>query len=131
MSMQDTISDMLTQVRNGHMVKKPQVKVPHTKLKLAIVKVLLDEGFINAYKEEKGPKPSLIIVLKYHKENVPVIEGIKRVSRPSQRIYSSYRALPKVVGGFGIAVISTAKGVVSHHVARQLKVGGEILCEVW
>jgi small subunit ribosomal protein S8 len=131
MSMQDAISDMLTRIRNGHLVSKKQVTVPHTKLKLAIVKVLLDEGFISAYKEEKGVKPTLIIVLKYHKDNIPVIEGMTRVSRPSLRVYRSYRSLPKVVKGFGIAILSTARGVVSHHVARQLKVGGEVLCEVW
>ena len=131
MSMQDTISDMLTRIRNAQIVGKKEVIVPHSKLKLAIVKVLLDEGFINAYKESQGPKPTLVIVLKYHKNNIPVIEGIKRVSRPSLRVYKDYRSLPKVVGGFGIRILSTAKGVVSHHVARQLKVGGEILCEVW
>lgn len=131
MSMPDTISDMLTRIRNAQMVYKNDVTVPFSKIKLAIVKVLLEEGFINAYKENKEEKPSLTIVLKYHKNNIPVIEGIKRVSKPSLRVYKGYDSLPQVVKGFGIAIISTAKGVISHHAARKLKIGGEVLCEVW
>lgn len=129
MSMQDPISDMLTHIRNAQMVNKPTVSMPHSKLKSAVAEVLKREGYIINHERVSGSKPTLTITLKYH-EGRPVIARIERVSRPSLRVYKGKDALPNVYNGLGIAVVSTANGVISDRQARHLGVGGEILCYV-
>jgi small subunit ribosomal protein S8 len=130
MSLQDPISDMLTVIRNGQMVRREVVSTPASKLKVAILKIFEDEGYILGFQEnEQDNKPTLQIFLKYH-NNKPVIETLKRVSKPGLRIYKKKDELPKVLGGLGIAVISTPKGVMSDKQARSLGQGGEILCQM-
>lgn len=129
MSLQDPISDMLTQIRNGQMMRKVSVVTPASKLKIAILKTLEDEGYISGYEAIEEEKPAIRIFLKYHL-NKPVIEKIKRISKPGLRIYRQKDKLPKVLGGLGIAIVSTPKGVMSDRFARQLGQGGEILCVV-
>lgn len=131
MTMQDPISDMLTRVRNAHAVNKKQVMMPHSKLKCAIAKVLKDEGYILDWREEGTPGPThqLVIDLKYF-EGQPVIESMKRVSRPGLRVYKDKASLPQVQSGLGIAIVSTSKGVMSSREARRIGEGGEIICYV-
>lgn len=137
--MVDVISDMLVQIKNAQMVKKPEVFVPFSKLKFEIAKVLKKEGFVEEVekvkrKVEKGkkkPKPFIKIKLKYDEDGIGAITGIKKISKPGQRIYMGYKDLrPKVVGK-GVLILSTSKGILSHKEAKKLKVGGEVLCEVW
>jgi small subunit ribosomal protein S8 len=108
------------------------VVIPASKIKLAIVKILKDEGYIEdfIYHDEK-PQGKIEIILKYDEFKRPVISGIKRVSKPGRRIYRGYKDLPKVLDGLGIAIISTSKGIMTDHEARRLKVGGEVICEIW
>ncbi len=130
MSMQDPISDMLTRIRNSLERNKRDVKIPSSKLKVAIADILKQEGYISDYRvEENDNKASLIIELKYF-EGKPVIEMIKRMSRPSLRSYKSVNDLPKVMGGLGVAIVSTAKGVMTDKSAREHGIGGEVLCIV-
>ncbi len=130
MSMTDPVSDMLTRIRNAQSAGKIQVIMPSSKLKVSIAKVLKDEGFIEDYgTENDASKVSLTISLKYF-QGKPVIEHIDRVSRPGLRIYKSCDALPKVLGGMGIAIVSTASGVMTEKQARVGRHGGEILCTV-
>lgn len=129
MSMQDPISDFLTRIRNGQMVAKERILMPSSKMKVALAEVLLSEGYIAGYEilESDTPKPSLAIDLKYY-ENKPVIEALKRISRPGLRIYKNCDQLPKVKGGLGVAIISTCKGVMTDRAARKARVGGEVVC---
>ncbi len=126
MSMQDPIADMFTRIRNAQAANKVTVKMPSSKQKLAIAKVLQDEGYITGYELESGIKPELEITLKYF-ENKAVIESIQRVSRPGLRIYKKRNDLPTVMGGLGIAVISTSRGLMSDRAARSAGLGGEII----
>jgi small subunit ribosomal protein S8 len=130
MSMQDPLSDMLTRIRNASRVSKNIVRMPYSNLKEYVATVLRDEGYINDFVVERTDKPELIIFLKYH-EGTSVIEKIKRVSRPGVRVYRAVADLPKVMGGLGVAIISTPKGVMSDKAARQQNVGGEVLCIVY
>lgn len=130
MSMQDTLADMLTRIRNGHMAEKQVVSMPSSKMKVSVAEVLKAEGYITDYSVESGNKPVLSIELKYF-EGKPVIEEIKRVSRPGLRIYKSANELPKVSGGLGVAIISTNKGVMTDRAARNAGVGGEVVCTVF
>lgn len=129
MSMQDPIADMLTRIRNGQAANKVSVKMPSSKLKVAIAKVLKDEGYITDYAVSGDVKAELEVTLKYF-EGQKVIETIQRVSRPGLRIYKSATDLPKVLGGLGIAVVSTSKGVMTDRAARKAGMGGEIVCYV-
>lgn len=130
MSMTDPIADMLTRIRNGQMAEKLGVSMPSSKLKEAIAKVLLDEGYIENYAVRKdGTKAELDIELKYYAGR-PVIERLERVSRPGLRIYRGQQDLPKVMNGLGIAIVSTPKGVMTDRKARNANVGGEVLCIV-
>lgn len=130
MSMQDPIADMITRIRNALAVQKPEVAMPSSTLKLAIAKVLEEEGYINAVSvEAAGGKATLRITLKYHNGR-PVIEMIRRVSRPGLRNYRGNEKLPKVLNGLGIAIVSTSSGVMTDQAARLAKVGGEVLCLV-
>lgn len=130
MSMQDPIADMLTRIRNGQSSGAKTVKMPSSKLKVAIANVLKDEGFIqNVETEEQDNKITLTITLKYV-DGKAVIESIKRISKPSLRIYKNCDDIRKVKGGLGISIVSTPKGVITDHQARKAGVGGEVLCEV-
>ncbi|WP_413114049.1 30S ribosomal protein S8 [Thaumasiovibrio sp. DFM-14] len=129
MSMQDPISDMLTRIRNGQAANKVAVKMPSSKLKVAIAKLLKDEGFVADYAVSGEVKPELEVTLKYF-EAKPVIEQIQRVSRPGLRIYKKKDALPSVMGGLGVAVVSTSKGLMTDRAARKAGLGGEIICYV-
>lgn len=130
MSMQDPIADMLTRIRNGQSADKKTVTMPSSKLKKAVAKVLLDEGYITDFKvDENSGKPQLNVALKYF-QGAPVISEIKRVSRPGLRIYRKNDELPSVMNGLGIAIISTSKGLMTDRAARAAGFGGEVLCTV-
>lgn len=130
MSMSDPIADLLTRIRNAQMVDKVSISVPMSKLKKAIVQVLQDEGYIDGYKVSgTDAKPELEIALKYYAGR-PVIERIERVSRPGLRIYKPADAIPRVLNGLGIAIVTTPRGVMTDRKARALGVGGEVLCYV-
>jgi len=130
MSMSDPIADLLTRIRNAQMVAKQTVSVPSSKVKVAIVQVLKDEGYIDGF-EVKGEAsaPELEIALKYYAGR-PVIERIERVSRPGLRVYKGRDALPQVMNGLGVAIVTTPKGVMTDRKARASGVGGEVLCYV-
>lgn len=130
MSMQDPISDMLTRLRNGGMSMQKEVSMPASKMKSAIAKVLLDEGYIAGYRVEGDVKKTLTIEMKYHMRR-PVIEGLERVSKPSCRLYCSCKEIPRVKDGLGIAILSSPKGILSGKDAQKQNVGGEVLCYVW
>jgi len=128
--MTDPIADMLTRIRNGQMAEKPGVSMPSSKLKEAIAKVLLDEGYIENFSvRNEGGKAELSIDLKYYAGR-PVIERLERVSRPGLRIYRGRQGLPKVMNGLGIAIVSTPRGVMTDRMARSVNAGGEVLCIV-
>ncbi len=130
MSMQDPIADMLTRIRNDQAANKVSVKMPSAKLKVAIAKLLKDEGYITDYAvAEEGAKPELEITLKYF-QGQPVVETIQRVSRPGLRIYKGKDELPKVMGGLGVAIVSTSKGLMTDRAARLAGMGGEVICYV-
>ena len=130
MSISDPIADMLTRIRNGQMVDKTEVTMPSSKLKVAIAKVLEDEGYIDGYTVAANDgKPVLHIGLKYYAGR-PVIEMIERVSRPGLRVYKNHETIPQVMNGLGIAIISTPKGVMTDRKARAAGIGGEVLCVV-
>jgi small subunit ribosomal protein S8 len=137
--MVDVISDMLVAIKNAQAVKKSEVFIPFSKFKFEIAKILEKEGFIERVEKvkrkiKKGktkPKPFLKIILKYDEEGNGAISGIKRISKPGQRIYKSYRELKPVKSGYGIAILTTSKGVMTDKKARKLKVGGEVVCEIW
>jgi small subunit ribosomal protein S8 len=131
MSMTDPIADLLTRIRNGQKARKESVTMPASKAKLAIIKVLEQEGYVSGVSvNEEGAKKTLTVALKYHR-NEPVIARIRRISRPGLRVYSSVYKLPKVQGGLGIAIISTSVGVMSDRQARAQGRGGEVLCSVY
>lgn len=128
--MTDPIADLLTRIRNGQMAEKVSVRVPASRLKLAIARVLQDEGYIEACREiAEGGRPLIEIALKYH-EGQPVIERLERVSSPGLRRYEGKNKLPRVNGGMGVAIVSTSKGIMSDRAARKAGLGGEILCIV-
>lgn len=130
MSMQDTLSDMFTRIRNAQMAEKQQVTMPSSKMKASVAEVLKNEGYIDGYDVESGVKPELTIDLRYF-EGKPVIEEIKRISKPSLRQYMGKESLPTVRGGLGIAIVSTSKGVMTDRQARQAGIGGEVICTVF
>lgn len=130
MSMQDLLADMLTRIRNAQMAEKTVVSMPSSKLKAAVAKVLKDEGYIADFQISSEVKPQLSIELKYF-EGKPVIEEVKRISRPGLRQYKSVEQLPKVRGGLGVSIVSTNKGVMTDRAARAAGVGGEVLCTVF
>ena len=130
MSMSDPIADMLTRIRNAQMVEKAVVSVPSSKVKVAIAQVLKDEGYIDGFaiKSDDG-KPQLEIALKYY-AGKPVIERIERVSRPGLRVYKGHGAIPQVMNGLGVAIVTTPQGVMTDRKARATGIGGEVLCYV-
>lgn len=130
MSMTDPIADMLTRVRNGQKARKVSVAMPASSVKVSVAKVLKDEGYVTDYSTEgEGAEAKLTVELKYY-EGVPVIERVQRVSRPGLRVYRGKDDLPKVLGGLGVAIVSTSAGVMSDKQAREQGIGGEVLCIV-
>ncbi|MFB2898661.1 30S ribosomal protein S8 [Aerosakkonemataceae cyanobacterium BLCC-F50] len=133
MAVNDTIADMLTRIRNANLARHQTTKVPATRMTRSIAKVLQDEGFIGEFAEDgEGVQKHLVISLKYKGKNrSPVITALKRVSKPGLRVYSNRKDLPRVLGGIGIAIISTSSGIMTDREARRQNVGGEVLCYVW
>ena len=134
MSMSDPISDMLTRMRNASNAKLPDVTMFSSKMKAALAETLKDAGYIDSYNVEDigGNKKNLTVVLKYKgKNSTPVIEGLRRISKPSCRVYVGSEDIPHVLGGLGVAVLSTSSGLMTDRNARKRKVGGELLCYVW
>jgi small subunit ribosomal protein S8 len=134
MTMTDPIADMLTRFRNGGVAMQDTVRMPSSKLKEALAHILRREGYIADFivrDETERPGRTLEITMKYTPERAPTISGIKRVSKPGLRVYTKADRLPRVLGGLGVAVLSTSQGLLTDREARQLRVGGEILCFVW
>jgi small subunit ribosomal protein S8 len=137
MSVTDPIADMLTRIRNSVTIGQPNVAMPHSKVKVEIAKILKEEGFLEGYEVADGEIPEqkvLRVKIKYvgeRRERRPVISGIVRVSRPGRRVYTKKQDIPWVLAGMGVAILSTPKGIMTGQRARQLGVGGEILCKVW
>ena len=130
--MTDPIADMLTRIRNGSKAKLEKVDIPSSKLKLEIAKILKDEGYVKNIKMVKDRRQGVIrVYLKYTDEEAPVIQGLRRVSRPGNRVYVGNDRIPRVMGGLGTAILSTSKGIQSGKQARKDNVGGEVLCHVW
>jgi len=130
MSMQDTLADMFTRIRNAQMAAKTSVSMPSSKMKASVAVVLREEGYVGDFTVDEAIKPTLTIELKYY-EGKPVIEQIKRASRPSLRQYKGTASLPKVEAGLGVAIISTSKGVMTDRAARAAGIGGEVICTVF
>lgn len=133
MSVSDPIADMLTKVRNAAAARHEKVDVPTSKLKLEIVKILKIEGYIKNFKKvnDENDKSVIRVFLKYDEVNAPVMHGIQKISTPGRRVYSSYKDMPRVYNGYGTVIVSTSQGVTTGRKARDLMVGGEILCKVW
>ena len=132
MSMTDPLADMLTRIRNAGMVKFEIVEMPLSKVKTGVAAILKKEGFINDYQVlDTDTQGVLRIEMKYDQNNERIITNLKRVSKPGRRIYVKYDQIPKVMSGLGIAIISTSKGIFTDKEARAMKIGGELLCEVW
>ena len=133
MTMSDPIADMLTRIRNANTAKHDTVDVPSSKMKLAIAEILLEEGYIKKYELlDEGNFKTIHITLKYGADkNEKIISGIKRISKPGLRVYAGKEDMPKVLGGLGIAIVSTNQGVITDKKARELQVGGEVLAFVW
>jgi len=130
----DPIADMLTRIRNAALARHERTEIPASKLKAAVAKILKDEGYIadvRPSENDDGPEKKLTIVLKYGRDRQSVIDGVKRVSRPGRRVYVRHDRIPRVLSGLGISILSTSHGLVSDRDARRLKLGGELLCEVW
>ena len=129
MSMNDTISDLLTRIRNGQMSNKDKVTIPYSKMKEALCKVMLEEGYIEGINIEESEYKNIIVDLKYY-DGKPVIDLIQRVSRPGLRIYKSSNEIPLVKNGLGICIVSTSQGLMTGKVAKEKKCGGEIICYI-
>lgn len=132
MVMTDPIADMLTRIRNANSVKHESVDVPRSKMKEELARILKDEGFIRDYKVIEDDKQGNIrIYLKYDANKGQVIQGIKRISKPGLRVYANKEEVPRVLGGLGVAILSTSQGIMSDRTARQEGIGGEVICYVW
>ena len=132
MQITDTIADLLTRIRNANSAKHDTVQIPASNMKKAICQILLDEGYIKGFSvEEDGKQGVITVTLKYLEGKKPVIQGLRRVSKPGLRIYSNVEDMPKVMKGLGIAIISTSKGIMTDREARKLNVGGEVLAFIW
>ena len=128
----DPVGDMLTRIRNGGQARHREVRCASSQLKLAVVKVLKDEGFLGEFRvEAKEGKPELVMALRYAEAGRALIDGLRRISKPGRRVYVASDEIPKVRNGLGVAVVSTSKGVMSGRTAREQSLGGELLCEVW
>ena len=132
MQITDTIADLLTRIRNANSAKHDTVQIPASNMKKAICQILVDEGYIKSFSvEEDGKQGVITVTLKYLEGKTPVIQGLRRVSKPGLRIYSSVEDMPKVMKGLGIAILSTSKGIMTDKQARLANVGGEVLAYVW
>lgn len=137
MSVNDPIADMLTRIRNGVMASQSVVAMPHSKIKAEIARILKEEGFIEGYEVVESEKPGIMtlrVKIKYvgeRRQRTPVITGLERISRPGRRVYTQKQEIPWVLAGMGVAILSTPKGVMTGQRARQLGIGGEVLCKVW
>ena len=129
----DPIADFLTRIRNANMKKKEKVDIPFSKIKTEIARVLKEEGYIANFKAVHNETKGCVVrvFFKYTPENECVIQGLRRVSKPGQRVYSAYNNIPKVRGAFGITILSTSKGIMTDSQAKAAKMGGELLCQVW
>ncbi len=127
----DPIADMLTRIRNAARIKAEKVDIPASKLKLEIAKILKEEGFIRAYKVIKDRRQGILRVNLKYADGEPVITGLEKVSKPGRRVYVGSQEIPRVMGGVGLAILTTPKGVLSDKVCRRENVGGELLCHVW
>ena len=127
----DPIADMLTRIRNAIRIKAEKVDIPISKLKLEIAKILKEEGFIRAYKILKDRKQGILRVIPKYVDSESVIAGLKRVSKPGRRVYVGSKEIPVVMGGLGIAILTTSKGILSDKVCRRECVGGEVICYIW
>ena len=132
MVMTDPIADMLTRIRNGNNARHETVEIPASNMKKSLAEILLEEGFIRGFDViEDGKQDVIKVQLKYGKDNEKIISGIKRISKPGLRVYVKNDEVPRVLGGLGIAILSTSKGVITDKIARKENVGGEVLCYVW
>jgi small subunit ribosomal protein S8 len=128
----DPIADMLTRIRNANMIRAEKVDIPASKLKLEITKILKEKGFIKGYKVFKDKRQGVLrISLKYAGDGERVISGLKKISKPGRRVYADKNNIPTAMGGFGIVLISTSRGIVADDMCRQQGIGGEILCSIW
>ena len=132
MSMTDPIADLLTRIRNALGARHENLSVPRSRAKLAIVKILADEGYIEGFEvDETGPQGSILVHLKYVTDGVPAITGMKRVSSPGRRVYRGKDEIPKVLNGLGVTIMSTNRGVMTGASSEQNQLGGEVLCSIW
>jgi len=130
--MTDPIADFLTRIRNANMAKHDTVEIPSSKLKLSIAEILKKEGFVKDFELKKGDKQGILkVYMRFGPDSTRVISGMKRISKPGLRVYAKKDELPKVLGGLGIAIISTSRGVMTDRDARQAGIGGEVLCYIW
>jgi small subunit ribosomal protein S8 len=127
----DPVADMLTRIRNATRIKAEKVDIPISKMKLEIAKILKEEGFIRAYKILKDKRQGILRVIPKYVDNESVILGLKKVSKPGRRVYVGSKEIPRVIGGLGVAILTTSKGVLSDKVCRREGVGGEVICYVW
>jgi len=132
MTMTDPIADLIVRIKNAIMVSYDKVEVPSSKIKINIVKILKFEGYIRNYKIIKNSTQDIIVIyLKYNEDKSSVIKDLKRISKPSCRVYSRYKKIPRVLNGLGINIVSTSKGMLTDREARKIGIGGEIICSVW
>ena len=132
MVINDPIADMLTRIRNAQVARHDSVTIPASNMKKAIAKILLDEGYVKSVENlNEGIQGSIKITLKYQDKKQPVIVGLRRISKPGLRVYATCEELPKVLGGLGIAIVSTSRGVMTDRAARKENIGGEVLCYIW
>jgi small subunit ribosomal protein S8 len=130
--MTDPIADMLARIRNAGMAKHPELVIPASNTKLAIARVLVETGFLEEVRvEAREGRATLVVRIRYDDDGQPLVDGLKRVSRPGRRVYVGHEKIPRVRNGLGVAVISTSKGILSDRAAREASIGGEVLCEVW
>jgi small subunit ribosomal protein S8 len=128
----DPIADMLTRIRNSVLIKAEKVDIPASRLKVEIAKIMKEEGFIKSYKIIKDKKQGVLrVTLKYAPDNKPIVEGLKRISKPGRRVYVGKDEVPSVMGGMGIAVVTTPRGILTDKACRREGVGGEVLCYIW
>ena len=133
MSMTDPIADLLTRIRNAHLAKHDRLRVPGSRLKLEVCRILREQGFLESYEqiEGEGASPQIQILLRYTPEGEPAIQYLQRVSRPGRRVYRGAEDLQPVLNGLGVGIVSTSRGLMTDRQAREQNVGGEVLCEVW
>jgi small subunit ribosomal protein S8 len=132
MSVTDPIADMLTKIRNASLARFEKVDIPSSKLKVEIVKILKNEGFIKTFKKiSQDGKNQIRIFLKYDEQNIPVLHGLQRLSKPGRRVYTSYKSMPRVFNGYGTLIVTTSRGVTTGRKATEQRIGGELICSVW